>query len=88
LDGLAPLLLAIIIGAIFIFSLKTDIYMNEGVCLHVFGEYACFIRPEFKGERDTSLFSVKYSAACCGDGKLSRQPLLNNQIIFFATFVL
>ena len=29
MDGLVPLLLAIIVGAIFIFSLKTDIYMNE-----------------------------------------------------------
>ena len=34
------------------------------------------------------VYSVEYPAACCGDGKLPREPLLNNQFIFLATFVL
>ena len=32
--------------------------------------------------------SVEYTAACCGDGKLPLEPLLNNCLTFLATFVL
>jgi hypothetical protein len=32
--------------------------------------------------------SVEYPAACCGDGKLSREMLLNNRFIFLVLFVL